>query len=423
MSRAEKRQQEKRSYRFKLYTVVFILLLFLSAALIYVPALLFGTPLGGVSKEVSEETMNSPGATDTINIVLLGFDGSQTPDRDDALYRPDTIMIAALDLREGSARLVNIPRDSYVQIYGTDIYDKINHSYMHGYYRATEGEDSHQSGLKTTLLTVRSFLGGIPIHGYLSIGMDGAADIIDSVGGIYYEIESDIRADFGHGRVQLEEGYQLLDGRQFMYYVRTRASALGGERGRSGRQQQALIALFDQLRGPSGIIKTPGLIGAVMRNVETDISLPNLGLLGVIGLRINPAEIETFIFSGQGQLSARDGQNIWYLIINENERVEIIETVFRVKVEERAQISLPGPFVPEPETIDPETLPDPEPDLEPEPEPELEQEPDPGPDPELDHEPDLEPDPENESEEEPESEPEPEAEQGNESDYKPGDES
>ena len=197
MSRAEKRKQKRKSTKPKFYVAVVILLLVIAALLIYVPALFFGEPLGDVSKEVSEEPMHKPGGTDTINIVLLGFDGSQTPGRDDALYRPDTIMIAALNLREGSAKIVNIPRDSYVQIFGTNIYDKINHSYMYGYYRAAEGEDPHQSGLKTTLLTVRNFLGGIPIHGYLSIGMDGAADIIDSVGGIYYDVETDVRANFG----------------------------------------------------------------------------------------------------------------------------------------------------------------------------------------------------------------------------------
>jgi len=381
MSRVEKREQKRKSSRSIFYGVIIVLLLMIAALLIYVPALFFAAPLGDVSKEVSEESMNSPGVTDTINIVLLGFDGSQTPGRDDALYRPDTIMIAALDLREGSARIVNIPRDSYVQIYGTDIYDKINHSYMYGYYRAAEGEDPHQSGLKTSLLTVRNFLGGIPIHGYLSIGMDGAADIIDSVGGIYYDVEADVRDDSDQGRVLVEEGYQLLDGQQFMHYARNRDGALGGERGRSDRQQQALVALFDQLRGPSGIIKAPGLVSAVIRNVETDISLPNLGLLGIIGLRINPAEIETFIFSGKGQLSARDGQNIWYLVINESERVEIIKSVFEVKVEERDQLSLPGPVAPEPETLEPEPLPEPEPDPEPEPEPDPEPEPEPEPEP------------------------------------------
>jgi anionic cell wall polymer biosynthesis LytR-Cps2A-Psr (LCP) family protein len=70
----------------------------------------------------------------TVNLVLLGFDRSAARDTGTSLFRPDTIIIAAIDTRSASISMVSIPRDSYVQIHGRDRYDKINHSYMYGYY-------------------------------------------------------------------------------------------------------------------------------------------------------------------------------------------------------------------------------------------------------------------------------------------------
>lgn len=377
------RGNKKRSYfTLKLFIAVIAVFFLAGTLFAYFPALLLKTSTG-VTAAVSDQQGGEILSTDIINIALLGFDRSAAREKQSSMFRPDTIMIASINLRKAEVKLVNIPRDSYVQIAETGIYDKINHSYMYGYHGAAEGEDKHESGLKTTLLTVRDFLGGIPIHGYLSIDMDGAADIIDSIGGIYYDVDFDVRSDYGRGRVLVKEGYQLFDGKSFMHYVRTRAGDQGGERGRSGRQQNVLIAMFDQIRGPGGIIKIPRLIIAVASNIETEIGLPQIGMMGILGLRINPEEVESFIFSGRGQLSDRNGQNIWYLVIDEEERVETILNVFGVTVEMRPQITLPGPVVPELETPEP----DPEPTPEPEPEP------DPDPDPDLETDPDADPDP------------------------------
>ncbi len=367
MSRAKKRKSSY--FTLKLFIVVLALLFLAGTLFVYYPALFFRVPTG-FTAAASEQQGGESLSGNVINIALLGFDRSASKDNQYSIFRPDTIMIASINLRNAEVKLVNIPRDSYVQIAGTEIYDKINHSYMYGYYSAGEDEDMHLSGLKTTLMTIRDFLGGMPVHGYISIDMDGAATIIDSIGGIYYDVEFDVRSDFGRGRVLVEEGYQLLDGENFMQYVRTRAAAQGGERGRSGRQQNILITMFDQLRGPAGIIKIPLLLNALRNNVETELNSFQISALGIFGLRVNPAEIETFIFSGQGRLSDRNGQNIWYLVIDEEKRVEIIREVFGVTVEKRPPITLPGPVAPESETPEPDPPPILEPDQDPEPDPE-----------------------------------------------------
>ncbi len=360
-----KKKKKKRSFFIYKLLLIILILVFLTGVLVACfPGLLFGAGSGfpgALDEHYPESDSNSilqRYSTETVNIALLGFDRSAARDKQYSIYRPDTILIAAINFRSGQVSLVNIPRDSYVKIHGTETGDKINHSYMHGYYRAGEDEDPHESGLKTTLLTIMDFLGGVPLHGYVVLDMDGAEAIVDSIGGIYYDVDVEVRCDFGRGRLLVDEGYQLLDGRQFMDYVRNRAGFQGGERGRTERQQKITLAFFDQMRQVENIPKIPRLYRAVSANAETELNLAQVIALGFFGLRINLEESETEVFSGSGQLSDRGGQNIWYLVIDEEERVNIIEKIFGVAVEKRSQMTLPGPVNIETEKPDPEPVPE-----------------------------------------------------------------
>ncbi len=339
----------------------------------------------------------------TFNILLLGFDRSADREEQMSLFRPDTIMIAAVNFSSRKVSLVSVPRDSYVRISGSDTYDKINHSYMYGYYRKTEGEDRHQSGLETVIRTIEDFIGGIPIHAYFFVDMDGAKEIVDAAGGVVIEVENEVRSNYGRGDILVAAGRQRLDGAAFMQFVRSRADNLGGERGRTQRQQKALIALFGQLLSARGITALPAFYQAVDSNLETSLNALQLLALGLFGLRLDYDLIEGYVFAGEGKLSNRDGSNIYFLVIDDDYRLEIIDRVFGLQVERLDLPYLPGPVAPEPSPEDepefilepdPEELPLPEelPEPEPEPDPESVPEEEPGPE----SEPELPPDPESE---------------------------
>ncbi|HOP68388.1 MAG TPA: LCP family protein [Bacillota bacterium] len=288
----------------------------------------------GHAVEGSEQSFDR----EIINIVLLGFDRDEARDRIYTIYRPDTIMIASLNLRETKVSVVNIPRDSYVPIHGRDFYDKINHSYAHG-YNLRGVEDRHKSGLETTLRTIEDFLGGIPIHYYITIDMDGVVEVIDKVGGIEYDVDVTVRNE--SGRVLLNKGPQLLDGEKFLHYVRYRG--VGGDTGRVSRQQKILIAAFSQLKEKGKLKDLPQIYKSLTENVETNLTLTQITALAVFGLKVDPEDINTYIFSGTNQFAPRGDQDISYLVIDERARVELIKEVFGITVEQRPQITLPGP--------------------------------------------------------------------------------
>ena len=281
-----------------------------------------------------------PGVEDTfdrdrVNIVLLGFDRSAARAADSQIFRPDTIMIASLNFRTGELSLANISRDSYVKISGTEIYDKINHAYMYG-YQAPGAEDPHKSGMETTLKTIEDFLGGVPIHYFVSVDMDGVVEVVDTLGGIEYAVEYPVRADFGRGELLLDAGLQQLNGHQFLTYVRDRS--VGTDTGRSQRQQQILIAAFSQLKNQGKLKDIPAVYQSVKDNLDTNLNPAQVASLAFFGLQVDQNEIKTYLFPGsiQGEVS--------YIVIDEKKRVELIKEIFGVTVAERPQMNLGSLF-------------------------------------------------------------------------------
>jgi polyisoprenyl-teichoic acid--peptidoglycan teichoic acid transferase len=395
----ERRKKRKNSFLKKLllliFTISFVTLLVVG---FFPQSFINGKPVVTQTDEVNYLEGR------TFNILLLGFDRSADREEQMSLFRPDTIMIAAVDFSSGKVSLVSIPRDSYVSINGSDTFDKINHSYMYGYQRKTEGEDRHQGGIDTVIRTIEDFIGGIPIHAYFIVDMDGAKEIVDAVGGVVIEVENDVRSNYGRGDIQVAAGRQRLDGDTFMQYVRSRADNLGGERGRTQRQQKALIALFSQLLSARGFISLPAFYRAVDTNIETSLNALQLLTLGLFGLRLDYDLIEGYVFAGEGKLSNRNGNNIYYLVIDNDYRLEIINRVFGLQVERLDPPYLPGPIAPEPSPEEePEFIMEPEPDEL----PPLEEQPDPVPDPEPEPEEDSEPESETESPPDPEADPSP----------------
>lgn len=309
---------------------------FFTAAYLAFPALFFSTPnekKGGAAAAEKFETGR-------VNIVLLGFDRDEIRGKKSQAFRPDTIMIASLNFKSNEVSLVSIPRDSYVKIAGTDINDKINHSYMYG-YNLPGVTDAHQSGIDTTIRTVEDFLGGIPIHYYVTVDMDGVCEVVDRVGGVYFDVKYPVRSDYGRGYLMLDQGYQLLDGKKFLIFVRDRS--VGGDFGRAARQQEILIEAFRQVKERGKLKDIPAFYRSVKNNVETNLSVTKMAQLAVFGLKIKPDMITTHVFPGSIQYAPRNGLDISYVVINEQSRVEIIKEVFGVVVPARPQITLPGP--------------------------------------------------------------------------------
>ena len=274
----------------------------------------------------------------TLNILLMGFDRNAARDEIYAVYRPDTLMLAAINLETSKIDIISIPRDTLVPIYNRrGGKDKINHAYYYGWRYggapSSDPEGRHQLGIQSQIETVSLALKGIPIHYYVSIDMDGVVEVVNIMGGVWYEVEERVYHNYGH--VIAEPGYQKLDGQKFLQFVRSREWAQGDYQ-RAQNQQAIMVAAFDQFKKANKLIHAPQVLLTMNNSIDTNLTMEQILSLAWFGTqKVDTENISNHVLEGEfayGRL--HDGQrstNIYYLI-DQQKRVELIQAVWGITV-------------------------------------------------------------------------------------------
>lgn len=190
---------------------------------------------------------------DPISIVLLGVD-----EREDDRGRSDTIIVLTVNPTLETSKMLSIPRDTYVEIAGMSMHDKINHSYAFG-------------GVQMAHETVQNFL-QIPIDYVVSINMEGFVGLIDAIDGIQVHNSLPFQVDdFTYPAGELK-----LTGEESLAYVRMRYDDPNGDFGRQGRQKDVLHAIFTKLVSVESIFAYRNLLDVVGDNVRTNLTFDEM---------------------------------------------------------------------------------------------------------------------------------------------------
>ncbi|MCR5833120.1 MAG: LCP family protein [Selenomonadaceae bacterium] len=211
-----------------------------------------------VSRIINSESI-LPTFKKPTTIMLMGIDERiDAKGKVEDVGRSDTLMV--LNITKDKASLLTIPRDTmvYINHHG---FTKINAAYMFG-------------GTKLARKTVEEFL-GVDIDYYVTINKSRFAEVIDAMGGIDIYVERDMHYedpwdDDGGLVIDLDEGYQHLDGQTAIEYVRYRDSE--GDIGRVRRQQAFMKACVEKMSSPSMVIKIPDMLSVAVDAVDTDLS-------------------------------------------------------------------------------------------------------------------------------------------------------
>ncbi|MEW5785470.1 MAG: PASTA domain-containing protein [Bacillota bacterium] len=258
-----------------------------------------------------------------VNIAVLGFDRNAEREQYAYLFLPDFIAVLSINFETGDVAFVRVLRDSYVPIAVTGIKDKINHSYYHGYMHGG-GTDRDTDGLQCTLDTVSAALGGVPIHYYVSVNMDGLAYLVDAIGGVEYRVKENLYDKFGN-RI-LKKGTHYFTGEQFVLFVRHRDDNSGQDVGRATRQFDILDDLFESLRDKGMLNTIPTLFKVYRDYIETDLTLKQVAALVYYAKDFDPKSDMFYYLDGTSQ--TKDG--IWYWVLNQAQRVSLIQQVFGI---------------------------------------------------------------------------------------------
>ncbi|MEG9296022.1 LCP family protein [Mangrovibacillus sp. Mu-81] len=239
---------------------------------------------------------------DPFSILILGVEDYS--DKNDK-GRSDTLMVATLDPKDQSMKLVSIPRDTLVSIpeYGED---KINHSYAYG-------------GKELVIETVEDYL-DLPIDYYVTVNFDGFKEIIDEVGGVDVNVPFDF-SDINNKREEFHfyEGMQKLNGEEALVYARMRKQDPRGDFGRNERQRQIVTGLLDKVLSPNTFLKVDDIANVVGDNIQTNMKVKEgLGLLQKFS-GFSTSSIQQIEFTGEDQYY----DNVYYFKPSEESLNEI----------------------------------------------------------------------------------------------------
>lgn len=209
--------------------------------------------------------MPSTGLDGEYRLLIVGVD------TDDAGIkgRSDTMILAVLNTRLKTLKLISFMRDLYVTIPGRG-HNRLNAAYVYG----------GQELLRRTL--EESF--GVVADAYLAVNYSLMTELVDAIGGVeltveeyelkplngilrYYNYQREFPEDEG---VLAASGTRILTGLQAMSYARIRKVDSDFER--VGRQQRVLEAIYKRLR-QLPVNRLGQIILSFIGRVSTDISM------------------------------------------------------------------------------------------------------------------------------------------------------
>jgi len=260
-------------------------------------------------KTVSKRTETVNPDMDNISILLIGVDESKKRKKQyGSAVRSDALLVATLNKKDKSVKLLSIPRDSYVYIPEKDKYDKITHAHAYG-------------GPKYTIDTVQELL-DIPIDYYVKVEMEGFSNIIDSLGGVTV----DNAFAFDYEGYQFPKGISHIDGQKALAYVRMRYDDPEGDFGRNKRQQQVIRDLMDKAKGISTVNKLDNLLSVVGTSFKTNLTFENMKEL-MRDYKSSLEQIETIRVNGEGGKIS----GVYYYLVSNEERLRIKKQVEEFK--------------------------------------------------------------------------------------------
>ena len=182
----------------------------------------------------------------------------------------NTDVIFAVQIHNGITRVIQVPRDTYVETAGQGVM-KANALYGLLGPAAVKQEMSQ--------------LIGMPVQHHLKVNLDAVAKVADALGGVEVEVPKRmVYVDNSQGLyIDLDPGLQVLKGEKLEGFLRFRHDEQG-DLGRMERQRLVINQVFRKLAQPATLAQLPALLKIAGEDIDTDLSpLELTQLLGAMG--------------------------------------------------------------------------------------------------------------------------------------------
>ena len=237
---------------------------------------------------------------DNVSILFIGVDNSSKREQSESSTRSDALVLATLNNKDKSIKLVSIPRDTYTLIPDSpkiSKMDKITHAYAY-------------NGPSSTIESVEELL-DVPVDYYVRMNFDAFIDVVDALDGITVNVPYDLKEQDENDKkdaIVLEEGFQTLNGSEALALARTRHYDNDIERGK--RQQMIIESIMNRVLSASSLTKYGDVIDAIGDNMKTDLKFKDMQSFFEYAKDGKP-NVETLTVQGYDDMST--GTYYWQL--------------------------------------------------------------------------------------------------------------
>ena len=200
-------------------------------------------------------------------------------------------MLMKANFKQGDITILSFPRDSRVDIDG--YLDKLNHAHAYG-------------GIGKLLETLR-YNFGLDIDYYVKVNFQAVKDLVDGMGGIYLDVPVPISVPSLN--VDLQPGYQKLDGNEALMFVRYREGYVDGDIGRVHAQQYFMKEFIKQILSPKNVLNLPNLITSYYDNIETNILMGQMIRMVPLASELSSERVTVLTLPGYDEYI--DGVSYW----------------------------------------------------------------------------------------------------------------
>ncbi len=265
---------------------------------------------------VSTKGLNIPEVSRPVNILVLGIKVLTSDLKDDRLAAArkkssgylelvnsfeglsDTMLLLRFDPDQDKLSVLSIPRDTRVYLDGYGV-RKINHANEYG-------------GPALTTAALSDLLGGIKIHRYVRVNVQGIEKLIDALGGVTVDVPKDMKYnDFSqHLYINLKKGRQHLDGDKAVQFLRYRYDELG-DISRVQRQQMLMRSVVEQTLKPATIIKIPKILSVIQSHIDTNLTIQELMGLANFASSTKRSDVKMMMLPGGFNSDGRTEVSYW----------------------------------------------------------------------------------------------------------------
>ena len=262
--------------------------------------------------------------TDVVNFLVVG--------RDVEGWNTDVIMIVNFNMKKGSLAIIQMPRDTYVEI--DSVHGRINTALSKLY-----SAERKKSPDKDTDTLIKAGMDGfcrliektlcIKIDGYAYMNLQGFRGIVDAMGGVYMDVPYQMDYDDPDQNlsIHLKPGPQTLTGTQAEGFVRFRSGYVQADIGRIDAQKMFLTAFFKQVKSSMNVSTISKLVEQIAKYVLTDVPIQDIIIYAKELLGVDMGNISMMTLRGAALQNERGA---WYYVMNRASMLTMVNKYFNV---------------------------------------------------------------------------------------------